>query len=184
MPRFKDKLKPYKDLILEGRMLAIDPSSGNKESRAGYALFDKGELLESGTIPVDNKLDTVSRLRQMANWTEAFVDCYGVNVVAIEMLRAGVHTSLRWAVAAFFIATDPCPIIEVPAVIWHRLAGKEYVKSDEKDAIEIGKTCIWQAEEWKKEPKTGGTRLKGLGEQTKAQGAIFKRKKRKTKRAR
>ena len=38
--------------LIEGHVLAIDPSSGSRDSMPGYAVFFKGQLLDSGLIEV------------------------------------------------------------------------------------------------------------------------------------
>ena len=37
-------------IILSGKILCVDPSTGSKSSRPGFAWYESGELKESGTI--------------------------------------------------------------------------------------------------------------------------------------
>jgi hypothetical protein len=133
-------VQEHKDTILKGTLLAIDPSCGSSHSDPAFAFFKEGKLVESGAIILDCKADIYTKLREQFSWLE---DKYGVDVdiLALEKIRKG-HTHLRWACVIPMIACFSSTIIEVHPMVWHRFVPKDYVKSDEKDAIVIGLTLI------------------------------------------
>ena len=52
--------------------------------------------------------------------------------------------SLQRAIGMIIGSIDR-PLIEVPPITWHKLAPKDYTKTDEKDAVMIGYAAIWTA---------------------------------------
>lgn len=135
-----DDINVNSEAILTGTLLAIDPSSGSAKSDAGFALYRKGELVKSGTIVVNKKANIFKRLIDLYN----FVRCEfpDIDVMAIEKIRGRSHTYLRWSVGVTIVAARHAAVIEVPTVTWKKYAGKDYEKSDEQDAIGIGKATI------------------------------------------
>lgn len=117
-------------------MLAIDPGSNT----LGWALFDKGHFVRSGKISARGKDLAHTRLLHII---DELVDIAGVmhDVVCVEKLFR-YNASLVWSVGAVIAATRPEVLIEVPIRLWQARLDENYVKSDERDAIEIGKTLI------------------------------------------
>lgn len=127
--------------ILEGVMLCVDPSSGSKDSNAGYALFDRGRLVESGVIydDADKKLDIYQRLRVLADWLAKY-DC--ADVLVVEKIRSKAHTYLRWA-CGVTVATNRAPVVmELSPITWHKYTPDDYQKTDEDDAKWFGYTVL------------------------------------------
>lgn len=146
--KFADK---HQDLILDGRLLAIDPSSGSEGSACGYALYHGASLAESGVLCMDHKQSTDQRLQQLARQlSEKF---YGkIDIIAIEYLRGRmVPAQLHWAVGTTLasLAFPGTFYVEVPISTWKRYAKQipEYTKTDEWDAKIIGHSVIQLARE-------------------------------------
>jgi hypothetical protein len=115
-------------------MLSIDPAS----NILGYAVYVGGKLDNSGRIiatpkaPINVRLhDIVSKLPKVKP-----------DVLVIELVRSSTgHVFMVWAVGAI-IAHYGVPTIEIPQRLWRNIQDSEYVKSDETDAIYIGKYVI------------------------------------------
>jgi hypothetical protein len=137
----------HRDIIQTGVMLCIDPSSGSRNSNAGYALWDSGKLIQSGEL-FDEKskrqMDIYERMRELADWL-AEMDC--ADILVMEKIRGKAHTYLRWACGVTVAACRAPVVIEVSPMLWHRYAPPGYVKSDAGDAVEIGRTVYAVLEE-------------------------------------
>ena len=129
----------HRRIILEGTMVSVDPATGNT-SDLGWAYFEATKLKGSGTIKLPSNKSTIERLRILVQklW-DKFEE--PVDILAIEKIRSS-HTSLRWAVAVTFIGIDSQYTFEVHPRTWHRFVPKGYVKSDKKDAENIGWALI------------------------------------------
>ena len=135
------KVMRHSDVIKQGVMLCVDPSSGSAKSNAGYALFDRGRLIESGEVFPDEvkQLDIYDRLRYLADWLASY-DC--ADVLVVEKIRSKAHTYLRWA-CGVTIATNRAPIVlELSPITWHRYTPDDYQKTDEDDAKWFGYTVL------------------------------------------
>jgi len=139
MSNIYDQIKGHKKEILEGTMLAIDPSSSSARSDPAWALFHKGKLVESGIIPVDKKQPIYEKLREQFDWIYGMYG-EGLDVIAVEKIRKG-HAYLRWSSCLAFLACRAPLVLELSPVTWHNFVGDNYDKSDEQDAITIGE-CI------------------------------------------
>ena len=136
--------------ILGGSILAIDPSSGSRNSMPGYAVFQEGVLIDSGFIEVardrefNRKLFLISKsLRE----DFAVPDILVVEFIPPFMQGMGFSksiVSLQRAVGAIIGSIDR-PLVEVPPVTWHKHTPVGYEKTDEKDAIMLGYTAILTA---------------------------------------
>jgi len=133
------QIKLHHGIILKGTLLAIDPATGSS-SDAGFAVFKKGKLITSGTIPINKKNDIYTRLRELHDWLATNYNTE-IDVLAIEKIRHS-HNSLRWSVCAIFLGCRAPVVIEVPPITWHKNVSKAYKKSDQQDAIEIGIVTI------------------------------------------
>lgn len=138
---FRKKVAQEAGKVMTGRLLAVDPASG-KTSMPGYAVYDKGILVESGIIDVPSG-NTAARLADLYGcFREDFKD---VDVLAIEMLRGSmVNPVLHWAVGATLAAVNVSSVIEVPIATWKALAkhDPEYAKADDADAEAIGAVVV------------------------------------------
>jgi hypothetical protein len=136
MKKFQASLRPHKRAILEGTLLSIDPGSIS----LGWAWFMKGEMVISGeyksprTVPPHKRLPMI--MDQLAQWTNP-------DIMAIELLFKLNH-SLLWAAGAAISTARPDSLISVGVRLWKATAEKDpnYFKSDEWDAIMIGRTVI------------------------------------------
>ena len=136
--------------LLEGRILAIDPSSGSKESMPGYAIFHAGQLIDSGLIEVKIGRELNARLFSIGECLRTQFEA--PDVLAVEhippfMRGSGFSksiVSLQRAIGVIIGSIDR-PLVEVPPITWHKLTPVGYVKSDEKDAVMIGYAAIWTA---------------------------------------
>lgn len=141
--------KACKYEIMDGALLAIDPSAGSNSSMPAYAVYHKGELIESGALLLDIKLPLAQRLFILSNDIRDIYAKYSPLVLAYEDIPAQAygrnatgHATLLKAVGAVLAATgggtDPNHTVPVAPRVWKRLARPWYTKSDENDAIEIG----------------------------------------------
>lgn len=158
LPKYKLAIQDCTDVILNGTLLAIDPSTGSKSSMPGFAVFIKGELVESGTIEVDLAGNRAQKLYQINHILRT--DFKAPDVVAVENISYFVGkmspasvVSLQRAVGAIVAAWPVKCLVEVPSNAWqkHQFAG--YFKSDANDSICIGLTCINIAKEFLNEQK-------------------------------
>jgi hypothetical protein len=135
---FQRDIKPHAVTVIRGRVLAIDPGSNTM----GWALFEKGKLVRSGKISATHKkahLRIIEIVEALGAEIEGELDA-----VCVEKLFK-YNASLVWSVGAMLMATKPSVFIEVPIRLWKAQLSDDYVKDDEHDAIEIGKTLIHHA---------------------------------------
>lgn len=140
--------RAHRKAILEGTVLAMDPSSGSfnqkkkEQSYPGYALFREGELVESGVVDLNGQeLNIWERLRELYDCLENDFDV--PDVLIIERIRGRVaHQYLKWSVGIIGTAVRAPVVIEMPVSTWRSFAGKDHEKSDENDAIAIGTAAV------------------------------------------
>lgn len=173
MSKLSDFCKAYSDTILNGTLLAIDPSSGSSSSMPGYALFQCGILIDSGHLEITTKGRPLhQRLYQLAQILQKdFVEVEQLDLVAVEYIpmkqfapgKSGSGASvssilaLQRAVGVVQGSFGNIPMIEVAPVSWHKYADNSeeyYVKTDETDAIFIGRAVVETA---KLEHSSSGT---------------------------
>jgi len=149
----KTRCLAIKDAILGGKMLAIDPTSGTgdpgKNSQAGWALFDEGQLLSSGTIEIPANRDKATRFRSIQEiLTTQFDETY--DVLALEDIplarrRGNFSTSQTLIqVCGVYIASTSGELVELLAHTWQAVAKRigGWTKGDESDAQYIGLAAI------------------------------------------
>lgn len=136
--------------LIEGHVLAIDPSSGSRDSMPGYAVFFKGQLLDSGLIEVARGRELNRKLFIIGETLRTqfeVPDILVVEHIPPFMRGSGFSksiVSLQRAIGMIIGSIDR-PLVEVPPITWHKLAPKDYTKTDEKDAVMIGYAAIWTA---------------------------------------
>ncbi len=147
--------------ILEGTMLAIDPSTGSKSSRPGFALYKAGELVESGEIAVDLKANRSKRLYEIAETVRSEFPTPDVLVVEYippvtyrgsDVKMNGVSLmALQKAIGAIIGANPVEHLLEIPASAWRKYRPTQYVKTDEWDAICLGICAVETAKNVQKD---------------------------------
>lgn len=142
MSKVGQKLTDHREKLLTGKILSIDPSIGSQSSMPGYAVFVEGKLVASGLIPVDRRKSTEERLQQLAKWVSSLGGVY--DLLLIENVQFGMrrNSSLLLAAGALMGASSAPLVIQVPPAFWKPRTGEDYIKGDERDAIEIGRVCI------------------------------------------
>ena len=139
--RFRKDIADNLDIILNGKLLIIDPASVS----LGYAVVDAGEVIESGSILLDGKAPIHLRLRDIVE-TLNQDDEYAV--LGVELIRGNfAHAYLKFAVGAVMAGANAKVCIEIPIQSWHPLREADYVKSDALDAELMAKTMITLAKE-------------------------------------
>ena len=125
--------------ILYGRVMAIDPGSRS----AGYAIFDKGVLIEKGKVTVIGSLSINARLHQIAK--EMSKDP-PPDILLIEDIGKGrmAHEYLKYSVGAILSGYPTPSLIFYPITIWKAYAKAIGMteKDDDIDAELIGASAI------------------------------------------
>lgn len=163
LSRFQESVGPLTEGILTGTILAIDPSSGSRDSQPGYAIFREGKLVDSGFIAVQPNWEPARRLRYLGKVLREEFETPDVLVTenigvftgatggsAIGMTKALM--SLQRAVGVVLASFD-APSIEVAPITWRTQIPALYKKTDEADAVMLAVTTIRAAQ-----------RLRGLPE--------------------
>ena len=136
--KFKMRMRGYKRQVLGGSMLAIDPGSNS----LGWAWYINGELVISGEYKATAGAAPHKRLtqimEQLSVWTSP-------DILVIEELFSRCVHSLVWSVGAAIVTTKPKNMVEVPIKVWHDFKPMNYTKTDELDALLIGKAAIYYA---------------------------------------
>ena len=154
----KTKCLKLKKKILGGLMLAIDPTSGSvnhvtrSPSKAGWALFKEGGLIDSGTIDIKSSDKKEERFRDLIETLQQFDEDYDILALEdIPMVRGrgsfNISQTLIQA-CGVYIAGLPGELVEMNSNTWQAVAKRlgGWDKSDEGDAIYIGLSCIAFAE--------------------------------------
>jgi len=126
------KIRIHKLQVL-GRFLAVDPASRS----IGYALYEKGKLVKSGSFEAHGEVNT--RLKSIHD----FLAAHSIDAMAIEYIGGSTgHRYLSWACGAIAAAQPNVPLFEIKTNLWKKFAGKDWIKGDEADAIAIGKCVV------------------------------------------
>jgi hypothetical protein len=133
-------------LPLTGTMLAIDPSSGSRESQPGFALFNKGILVDAGTIEVTAGDDIHRRLFELRR--SLMEDFTVPDVLITELIPPFMNTGFNRSIlnlhysVGVVLSVFYCPTIRIPPTVWRKHIDDAYIKSDRNDAIMLGYTVI------------------------------------------
>lgn len=131
-----------------GRMLCIDPSSGGSTKEgtkavAGWALFENGKPLESGTISFPDGVYTENRVKAVYKKLEGLFE--KSDLMVLEEIRGrNAHASLIQACGAIIAAVEWDEVFEVNVNTWKMVARHwgGYEKTDENDALYMGYAAI------------------------------------------
>lgn len=144
--------------LTRGVVLVVDPSIGSASSLPGWAVYGGGDsLLDSGVIPMDTSESRPYRLRAVFNKLENLTVAWQPSVIVYEevpvMAHAGrsqvSHASLLNAVGVTLAATHLPGVgyVGIQPIVWKKRVSDTYVKSDEQDAVEMGRIVIEMAHE-------------------------------------
>ena len=142
--------------ILNGRILCIDPSVGSGSSMPGYAIYEKGEKVDSGIIEVEAVKKHVGfRLQEIGKCLREEFGEFDVLVIEdIPPFRAGKgirhgarksHVSLLKSVGCIFGAAQFKHLVNIHPRTWQKWKDDDYTKSDHADAVYIGIAALGMA---------------------------------------
>jgi hypothetical protein len=159
----KGRLWKHRDKIMNGTLLAIDPSCVSSSSVPGYAIYRNGNFVEGGVLNIKYHADLYVRLSRIRTvLQQEFKD---VDVVVIEKppivplyskmqavskgkiwMNMKSINSLTQAIGAFKCSfPEHIPVIDVAAGVWTHTAKVNHfkeIKADDTDAIAIGMAAI------------------------------------------
>lgn len=136
--------------ILHGIVLSVDPSIGSHSSQPGFAVYREAQFVTSGTMSIDPEGDRPTRLQELTHQLRKLVREYTPDVCAYEDIPprryggggATAHASLLMALGATLAVSGPDRYVRLAPRVWKRLVSSTYRKSDEADAVEMGRiTC-------------------------------------------
>ncbi len=141
--------------LSRGVVLVVDPSMGSLSSKPGWAVYSAGDLADSGVLEVHTEGTRWYRLkevyRQLANLSAAWypgVCVYEEIPVSAHNGRSQVsHASLLLALGVTMAAVEAEGFVGIAPNSWKRFVSDGYLKSDEQDAIEMGRIVIDMANE-------------------------------------
>ena len=141
---FYNNIRKHIDTILNGVVLAVDPSSGSANSMPGFAVYSQGELLLSGTVKINAKANVYNRLQELYLKITELLACPPDLLLIEQVNKQMSHQYLQFAIGVTIAAAKAPDTIEVPICIWKSVAKKEvgYAKSDSFDAVMIGKAAV------------------------------------------
>jgi len=147
------RVRKHRDKILKGTMLALDPSCASSASDPGYAIYEKGKLIDKGIIEVQGKgsMDVYQRLQAIRRcMVEEFTD--PIDVIAIEDVsklpyRRGSNNTTK-SQGVMLAALDCQIVLEITPVVWQNVSKDfDYEKDDDVDAEYIGRAIVKMATE-------------------------------------
>ena len=136
---FTPDVAKYLQLILHGRVLAIDPASKSM----GWAMYYKGELVNSGEIAAP-KMNTAPAWKRIGDMM-AVLGARGMTFDVMLIEKLGKNVPLIWSVGAAIGVLKPQVMIEVHYQKWHPFRPDDYIKTDKLDAELIGLAVITEA---------------------------------------
>ncbi len=157
-------IKPLAKLLVEGKVLCIDPSTGSQSSMPGFAYYEAGVLKERGIIKVDHRLNRSLKLYEIARTIrEEFPvpDVLIVEYIPPVSYKGGMNSvavmALQKAIGAIMGAHPFEHLLEIPASAWKSYKPEAYEKSDDWDAVCLGLCALTVAseiiqEEWADKP--------------------------------
>lgn len=165
MSKMSDSISPHVNAILHGKLLAIDPSSGSKESQPGYCIFKAGQFVDSGIIRIEYRQSLQLRLYSLRETLQRDFADVNPDVLVVENIppfiaapgKFGGNTksilSLHKAVGVT-VSCFNCPLIEVAPISWRKQIPENYRKTDENDSIMMALTVLKVASGAKEFPIT------------------------------
>ena len=137
-------------LLLKGNVMSIDPSVGSDSSMPAFAIYIEGELHTSGVLNIDKKKPTWYKLKQVYRQIRNLSKQYKPDVCVYERVPVSAHggrsqvshATLLMASGVVIAACDARAYVGIMPITWKKYIDSNYVKSDEADAIYIGKVTI------------------------------------------
>lgn len=150
-------LRLHAKKIQQGLLIAIDPSSGSKDSQPGFAIFRDGELLTSGEMAIPYRKPIAERLQLLHAKVLALTPDVP-DVFVIEEIKGHnfSHRFLHWSIGATIVAARTPLLIECPINLWKSLAKATpgYLKGNAMDAEMIGQSIVLYSKELTSGPKS------------------------------
>lgn len=144
-----------------GTVLVIDPSIGSTSSSPGWAVYQRGSLIDSGIIHTGGShLHLWQRARRLKGALETLCNEYCIDVLVYEDIPAtsgfnqNAIASLLKAVGIVLACTTSSHVLGVHPASWKNYVRPEYTKGDKEDAIEIGHIVISLAARIREERNT------------------------------
>lgn len=142
------------NLFVNGKVLAVDPSMGSHSSMPGWALYDAGELVTSGILNINPDGAKWERLQQVYRQLRSLSIEFQIDACVYENVPVSAHAgrsqvshaSLLMAVGVTMAAVVARVFVGIPPIVWKCRASEDYVKSDEQDAIQMGRIVIEMAQ--------------------------------------
>ena len=112
----------FSKYILEGKFLAIDPSSG-KTGNAGWALFEKGKLHSSGILDIYSDSSRERRLKSILECMQKEFE--PVDLLVLENIEGRMAPKILIQACGVIIAGTPSDrYFEMNIITWQSIAMK------------------------------------------------------------
>lgn len=161
--------------LVEGVVVAIDPSIGSTSSMPGWAVYTHGSLRCSGTFDMNPGETIPQRLTKLHHYVRQLYKDWDPDVLVYEQIpalrqgggNANAHASLLKALGVILSVSGPDHYVGIYPISWKKLVRETYAKGDREDAEEIGWICIEEArkiiqeEGRKKDRKYGQAKQQG-----------------------
>lgn len=147
----RKKIRSNRDVILNGTLLAIDPSSFGKDSVPGFTIYEGGKLLTSGTIqrPPGPQRDTYQRIQFLYERVSKLLPIPPDVLVLEEIHKALGPVPLLWAAGVSIAAANAPVTIECPINLWKCVAKATpgYIKGDAMDSECMARAIVLLAQQ-------------------------------------
>ena len=150
--------------LTDGLVVSIDPSIGSNSSMPGWAVYRASKYVESGTFKMNPRDSVPDRLRTLHNYVRKLYIQYPPDVLVYEEIpsmrqgggNAEAHASLLKALGAILSVPGPDGYVGIMPISWKKMVREDYIKGDERDAVEIGHIVIELAHEIRYNQKRKG----------------------------
>lgn len=147
-------------LMVDGRVLAIDPSISSLSSSMGYSLYEASQLVDAGIVEIKASLPKNRKLQEIRK--VLMQDFSDVDVLVIENIAPMRDNSrdknpykmaaitkgwknLHQATGAAIASVEAEHVVEVAPITWRKYLKDGYEKSDVADAVMIGYAALADA---------------------------------------
>jgi hypothetical protein len=140
------EIRENTELLIKGTVISIDPSMGSSSSMPGWAVYDAGDLVASGTINLQETGGHGIRLNTLHHQLLYLNNRYKPQVLVFEKIPVSAHgnrsqvshASLLMALGVTLAAFPDVPQVGIMPISWKKMVRDTYRKGDEEDAIEMG----------------------------------------------